>query len=137
MTRDSPHILADAHPMSRAHPFTPGHVGTIYAATNAVYAGRATARTVKLLPDGTVFHDRAAQKIRRQEQGCEYAAAQLTALGASRPRPGCDPSVWLREALATVGARNVRHRGAHWFCRRFPCVAAWSMTVPGREGCGR
>ncbi|MFD3504230.1 hypothetical protein [Streptomyces sp. NPDC058678] len=34
----------------------PGHVGTIYAATNAVYAGRATARTVKLLPDGTVFH---------------------------------------------------------------------------------
>jgi hypothetical protein len=35
---------------------TPGHVGTIYAATNAVYAGRATARTVKLLPDGTVFH---------------------------------------------------------------------------------
>nr|WTB11197.1 hypothetical protein OG546_48260 [Streptomyces antimycoticus] len=34
----------------------PGHVGTIYAASNAVYAGRATARTVKLLPDGTVFH---------------------------------------------------------------------------------
>lgn len=34
----------------------PGHMGTIYAATNAVYAGRATARTVKLLPDGTVFN---------------------------------------------------------------------------------
>jgi len=34
----------------------PGHVGTIYAATNALYTGRATERTVKLLPDGTVFH---------------------------------------------------------------------------------
>ncbi|MGW7365403.1 Mom family adenine methylcarbamoylation protein [Streptomyces sp. NPDC054841] len=96
----------------------PGHVGTIYAATNAVYAGRATARTVKLLPDGTVFHDRAAQKIRRLEQGHEYAAAQLIALGAPRPRPGCDPARWLREALAAVGARNIRHRGAHRYVFR-------------------
>ncbi|MGI5414167.1 hypothetical protein ACQEV9_46210 [Streptomyces chartreusis] len=96
----------------------PGHVGTIYAATNAVYAGRATARTVKLLPDGTVFHDRAAQKIRRREQGHEYAAAQLVALGAPRPRPGGDPARWLAEALAAVGARNIRHRGAHRFLYR-------------------
>ncbi|EPH46910.1 hypothetical protein ABT390_33790 [Streptomyces aurantiacus] len=33
-----------------------GHVGTIYQASNAAYCGRATARTVKLLPDGTVFN---------------------------------------------------------------------------------
>ncbi|MFC0843448.1 hypothetical protein ACFH04_06830 [Streptomyces noboritoensis] len=96
----------------------PGHVGTIYAATNAVYTGRSTARTVKLLPDGTVFHDRTAQKIRRQEQGCAYAAAQLIALGAPQPRPGCDPAVWLREALAAVGARTIRHRGVHRFIYR-------------------
>lgn len=96
----------------------PGHVGTIYAATNALYTGRATARTVKLLPDGTVFHDRTAQKIRRQEQGHEYATAQLLALGAPRPRPGCDRARWLHEALAAIGARNVRHRGAHrWVFR--------------------
>lgn len=111
----------------------PGHVGTIYAATNAVYAGRATARTVKLLPDGTVFHDRAAQKIRRAEQGHEYAAAQLLALGAPQPRPGCDPALWLREALAAVGARNVRHRGVHRFCGQFSCVAAWLATLPERR----
>ncbi|MGW1870426.1 Mom family adenine methylcarbamoylation protein [Streptomyces mauvecolor] len=67
----------------------PGHVGTIYAATNALYTGRATTRTVKLLPDGTVFHARAAQKIRRQEQGHEYAEAQLRAFGA--PPPRCAP----------------------------------------------
>jgi hypothetical protein len=114
----------------------PGHVGTIYAATNAVYASRATARTVKLLPDGTVFHERTAQKIRRQEQGHQYAEAQLIALGAPVPRAGCSPAVWLREALVAVGARNVRHRGAHRFCGRFSRVAAWPMTVPGREGCG-
>ncbi|MET9462240.1 hypothetical protein ABZY05_45785 [Streptomyces canus] len=96
----------------------PGHVGTIYAATNAVYAGRATARTVKLLPDGTVFHDRTAQKIRRQEQGHQYAEAQLIALGAPVPRAGCSPALWLREALAAVGARNVRHRGAHRYVFR-------------------
>ncbi|WP_053084676.1 hypothetical protein [Streptomyces viridochromogenes] len=96
----------------------PGQVGTIYAATNAVYASRATARTVKLLPDGTVFHDRTAQKIRRQEQGHQYAEAQLIALGALVPRAGCNPAVWLREALVAVGARNVRHRGAHRYVWR-------------------
>ncbi|MER7982437.1 hypothetical protein [Streptomyces sp. NPDC095817] len=96
----------------------PGHVGTIYAATNAVYAGRATPRTVKLLPDGTVFNDRTAQKIRRQEQGYRYAQEQLIALGAPRPRSGVNPAVWLREALAAVGTRNVRHRGPHrWVFR--------------------
>ncbi|MFI2415170.1 hypothetical protein [Streptomyces sp. NPDC018947] len=106
----------------------PGHVGTIYAATNALYTGRATARTVKLLPDGTVFHDRTAQKIRRQEQGHEYAAAQLIALGAPRPRPGCDPARWLREALAAVGARNVRHRGAHRWVFRLGRTGASGRT---------
>jgi hypothetical protein len=111
----------------------PGHVGTIYAATNAVYASRATARTVKVLPDGTVFHERAAQKIRRQEQGHQYAEAQLIALGAPVPRAGCDPAVWLRDALAAVGARNVRHRGAHRFCGRLPRVAVRLTTLPGRR----
>jgi hypothetical protein len=111
----------------------PGHVDTIYAATNAVYASRATARTVKVLPDGTVFHERAAQKIRRQEQGHQYAEAQLIALGAPVPRAGCDPAVWLRDALAAVGARNVRHRGAHRFCGRLPRVAVRLTTLPGRR----
>ncbi|MFF9090962.1 hypothetical protein ACF1BE_32220 [Streptomyces sp. NPDC014991] len=33
-----------------------GHAGTIYQASNAAYTGRATARTIKLLPDGTVLN---------------------------------------------------------------------------------
>ena len=32
----------------------PGHLGTIYRATNAIYTGLATARTLRLLPDGRV-----------------------------------------------------------------------------------
>ncbi|MER5698865.1 hypothetical protein ACWDBO_45090 [Streptomyces mirabilis] len=42
----------------------------------------------------------------------------MIALGAPRPQPGCDPAIWLREALAAVGARNVRHRGAHRYVFR-------------------
>jgi site-specific DNA-cytosine methylase len=41
----------------------PGHVGTIYQAHNAVFLGRATARTLRLLPDGTVLNARARQKL--------------------------------------------------------------------------
>ncbi|MFI8169744.1 hypothetical protein ACIGAN_25755 [Streptomyces sp. NPDC085931] len=91
----------------------PGHCGRIYQATNGIYAGRATARTLKVLRDGTVLNDRAAQKVRRQEQGHQYVESRLIALGAAVPRAGCDPAVWLREALEAVGARAVRHRGCH------------------------
>ncbi|MFE2603639.1 hypothetical protein ACFXI6_52230 [Streptomyces mirabilis] len=80
--------------------------------------------------------ERTAQKIRRQEQGHQYAQEQLIALGAPRPRPGCDPAIWLREALASVGARNVRHRGAHRFCRQLTRVAARLKTLPGGWTCG-
>lgn len=90
-----------------------GHVGTIYQASNAAYTGRGTARTIKLLPDGTVLHDRAAQKVRKQEQGHEYVEARLMSLGAPAPRAGCDPALWLRDALHAVGARNLRHCGPH------------------------
>lgn len=55
----------------------PGHVGTIYAATNALYTGRATARTVKLLPDGTVFHSGVRAGSPRLLGGREPAFQQL------------------------------------------------------------
>ena len=55
----------------------PGHVGTIYAATNAVYASRATARTMKLLPDGTVFHSGVRAGSRRALDDREAASQQV------------------------------------------------------------
>ncbi|MFE0356498.1 hypothetical protein ACFW2K_22660 [Streptomyces nigra] len=95
-----------------------GHIGTIYKATNSVYTGRAAARTLKLLPDGTILHDRAAQKVRQQEAGHRYVEEKLISLGAPVPRAGCDPALWLNEALEAVGVRLLRHRGAHRYVFR-------------------
>lgn len=92
-----------------------GHVGTIYQAHNAVYLGRGTARTLRVLPDGRVFSDRAAQKIRAGERGWRYAAAQLEAFGASPvPADSTARAFWLSESLATL-TRRMRHRGNHKF----------------------
>lgn len=96
-----------------------GHVGTIYQAHNAAYLGRGTARTLRLLPDGRVFSDRAAQKVRARERGWAYAVEQLVAHGAPAPRDGEDLGAWLRGALALV-TRTMRHPGNHRY--------AWALT---------
>ncbi len=90
-----------------------GHLGTVYCALNAVYLGRATARTLRLLPDGSVFSDRAAQKIRQQERGWRYAVDQLVAAGA--PAPEGDLASWLPVALRQV-TRPLKHGGNHKYC---------------------
>jgi hypothetical protein len=88
----------------------PGHVGTIYQAHNAIYLGKATPRTLRLLPDGTVFSDRTAQKIRTRERGWEYAVEQLIKFGADEP--GDNLRTWLTASLGRV-TRPLRHRGNH------------------------
>ena len=92
---------------------TPGHCGTIYQASGCRYLGMSDASTEALLPDGTVFGRRTAQKIRAQEQGHGYAERRLIALGARPMRPGERPAAWLREALDAAGARTFRHPGKH------------------------
>lgn len=94
----------------------PGHVGTIYQAKGARFCGRATARTLRLLPDGTVLGDRARSKIRRQERGHGYAERLLVDHGATPPRPGEDPAVWLAQAERDAGVRRVRHGGNFRYC---------------------
>lgn len=88
-----------------------GHVGTIYQATNAQYCGRATPRTLRVLPDGTVLNDRALAKVTAQDQGHDYVEARLVAHGARAPRAGADMRAWLKDALDDAGVRRVRHRG--------------------------
>lgn len=95
-----------------------GHVGTIYQATNAIYTGRGTARTLVLLPDGTVLNDRAAQKVRSQEQGHTYVEQRLVRFGAAPMGWSEDPAEWLRAALEQIGARRIRHHGAHRYVFR-------------------
>lgn len=89
-----------------------GHVGQIYQASSAVYLGRGTPRTQYLLPDGTAFNDRSAQKIRAGERGWLAAAEELVAWGAPPPPKRGDNARWLNAALKKVGRRR-RHRGNH------------------------
>jgi hypothetical protein len=91
---------------------SPGHVGTIYQASNATYTGRSTPRTLCVLPDGTVISDRALSKIRGREKGWRYAVDQLIHQGARHPRQGEDLTTWLREVKAKIGRRS-RHHGNH------------------------
>jgi len=91
----------------------PGHVGTIYQASNARYCGRATPRSLVLLPDGTVLSARSAQKVRAKERGHEHVERLLVGLGATPPAADERGADWLAEALRAVGATTLRHRGNH------------------------
>mgnify|MGYP000066499615 CR=1 FL=1 len=109
-----------------------GHYGTIYQASGAVYAGRATPRTLRLLPDGTVVSARTLSKIRARERGWRYGVEQLVAAGA--PSPTGDLAAWLRAVLPRV-TRAVRHHGNHRYlmpvsatARR--CLAGCSLPYP-------
>ena len=95
-----------------------GHIGFIYQATNATYAGRSRARTLRLLADGPmrgrVFSNRAASKLRAGDRGHEYAAAQLVAAGAAPPT-SAEPEalrawadLWIPRVCVPM-----RHRGNH------------------------
>ncbi len=87
----------------------PGHVGTIYQASNARFVGLGRARTLRLLPDGTVFSERAINKIRKQESGWKYCVRQLEEHGAD-PLGATEPAEWLKLAVQAV-TRPLRHGG--------------------------
>ncbi len=94
-----------------------GHVGTIYQAFNGAYLGRGTRRMLSILPDGSVFSDRAVQKIYKREKGWVYASRRLEKFGAD-PLESGDPREWLSRWLPIV-TRKLRHAGNHRY--------AWSL----------
>lgn len=104
----------------------PGHIGTIYQAHNARYLGLSTARTLRLLPDGSVLSDRAISKIRTGDQGWSCAVGQLVRHGVLPP--GCwtrgeadadELRGWLPRAMAQA-TRPMRHAGNYRY--------AWSLS---------
>ncbi len=101
-----------------------GHIGTAYQAHNAVYLGRSKPGCVHLLPDGTLFHPRAAAKIRSGHQGRRYAAAVLERHGAAPLENGEDAGAWLDLWLPRL-TRRVRHSGNHKY--------AWALEALGRR----
>lgn len=87
-----------------------GHIGTIYQAHNAVYLGRATPRTLRLLPDGTVLSARAIAKLKAGDRGWRYTADLLCRHGAEQP--GSDLAAWALTWIPRL-TRAKRHHGNH------------------------
>ncbi len=98
----------------------PGHVGTVYQASNAAYLGRTSPSTRVLLPDGTVLDNRSMQKVRTQERGAGGVERRLTALGAPGRSTSEDPRRWLANALRHVHAHRFRHPGVHRYVLTTP-----------------
>lgn len=91
-----------------------GHWGRIYQAASAIYAGRATPKTLHLFGDAKVFSARSQQKIREgsTEKGFHYSSQLLIERGAAPLQPGENPTEWLRLWKQKL-TRSVRHRGNH------------------------
>jgi hypothetical protein len=128
----------------------PGHVGIVYQALNFLYAGRATRRTLVLLPDATVLSARAMAKVTGSERGAAGVIARLVDHGAPHPDSVSDTELirrfgppateftaalarrwWLRLALHTVQARRVAHPGNHRYLLRIGTRAQRTRTVIG------
>ncbi len=80
---------------------------------NFRFTGRGTARTLTLLPDGTVLTARSRAKLtgREPEPGAAGVESRLAALGAPPRTAGESPAQWLPRALEHLGAHSVRHPG--------------------------
>lgn len=106
----------------------PGHVGIIYQAHNAHYFGRSKAERRRMLPDGTLAHNRGLAKIRNRERGWQSGVDRLVSFGARPPSSGEDLRAWLTVELARV-ARSVPHGGNHKY--------AWTLKKRDRRYLGR
>ncbi len=101
----------------------PGHVGTIYQATNGVYLGQSKPDTLRLLPDGTCLHRRALVKLRKCERGWRYVARLLERHGAPA-RDGEALGEWAARVVPLV-TRRTRHPGNHKY--------AWALSRRDRR----
>ncbi len=120
-TRGYKALLSYSDPMPRrtlaGELVLPGHVGRIYQASNAVYAGRSGNELHVLKPDGRIFSPRSMSKIRKWERGAQKCVDELVAIGATPPtkRDLADRDArraWMwREIFVTC--RRLRHNGNH------------------------
>lgn len=95
---------------------TPGHVGVIYQAVNAVYTGRSRAEAQLLLPDATTIHRRALSKIRARDSRWRSAIRPLIEAGAPSPEDtgAAGLRAWLDGVLALPNfLRRAPHDGNH------------------------
>ena len=110
-------IVSFSDPVARFAPdgtmTMPGHVGTIYQASNATYTGRITPRTV-WFHDGRMINEQLLGKVRTPgKEGHDYAVQTFVSWGARAPRRGQDMKVWLAQAKQQTGCYSQRHHGNH------------------------
>lgn len=106
-----------------------GHIGSVYAASNAAYRGRSSPRTLWMAPNGATFADRMLSKVRGGESGERYAYERLAANGAPRPRIGEGGSAYLKRLQSDGWLRPQRHPGNHVFTFMQPALP----PRPGRH----
>lgn len=110
-------VLSYSDPLARSSAdgtvTMPGHVGTIYQASNARYVGRSASRALILDPAGRNLSPRALSKLRNDETGAAYAYDQLVAAGAPPRHPHEPGPAYVTRALAEGPFRRMRHPGNH------------------------
>lgn len=89
----------------------PGHLGTIYRAGNSTALGRATPRTLQLMPDGRVASERALSKLRADDVGAGYALEMLKRAGAPSKAPQETGAAYLQRLKLQGFFRPMRHHG--------------------------
>jgi hypothetical protein len=115
--------FSDPMPRTRAdgHVVFPGHLGGIYMASSAIYAGRSRGETISLLPDGTALSPRVIAKVRAFARGEDVGRAQGWRYGVERLiRYGAPPFrftagdksalAWCDDVIRQF-TRRVRHPG--------------------------
>lgn len=125
-------VVAFSDPVARmvaGRVLMPGHLGIVYQALGAAYTGRGRARTLTMLPDGSVLQDRARAKLLGWERGAGGVVSRLVKLGAP-PKPEGQPGEeWLTEALDVIGATQLRHPGNHRYAFRIGTKADRRATT--------
>ncbi len=91
----------------------PGHIGTIYQASNARYCGRSARNTIYVTEAGGVIGHRTLSKVRGGESGQEYAGEKLLRAGAPPQAPGEPGAAWVSRVLKSGVLRRERHPGNH------------------------
>lgn len=97
----------------------PGHYGCIYASVNALYLGRASAKTQYLAPDGRVLANRILSKLRNGEIGRAYAERTLADITGLSRNDDEAPASYVERALTVMRAQH--HPGNHLYV--FPVAA--------------
>ena len=85
----------------------PGHLGIIYRASNAVYTGLATARTLRLLPDGRVFSERTRSNTSPNSLSCRNVSDEPACATTCSIGPTVMPAAKAAAATAPIFSTNL------------------------------